>query len=205
MSGADCRPSAVEQLNDRRSGRCPRSWARRSGVAVSVALVALAGASAALGADQQVNHERIVESFVEPDFCGTGQDINIAVDIRLTQWFAPHRADYKETATGKATFTNPSTGDVVLNRFAGQTSVVNVSGDPEGDHVQDVTVKGVPELIKPLRGGVLSRDAGQVVLRQTIEGGEVVDNEILVNKGPHPDLESDFELFCQVMTPALGL
>jgi aryl-alcohol dehydrogenase-like predicted oxidoreductase len=64
--------------------------------------------------------------------------------IRLTQWFAPHKADYKETATGKVTFTNPSTGDVVLNRFAGQTSVVNVSGDPEGDHVQDVTVKGSP-------------------------------------------------------------
>jgi hypothetical protein len=27
----------------------------------------------------------------------------------------------------------------------------------------------------------------------------------LINKGPHPDLESDFELFCETLVPALGI
>ena len=35
-------------------------------------------------------------------------------------------------------------------------------------------------------GRVLIRDAGYVVIRQTIEDDEIVDQEVLVNKGPHP-------------------
>ena len=54
-------------------------------------------------------------------------------------------------------------------------------------------------------GRVLIRDAGYVVIRQTIEDDEIVDQEVLVNKGPHPDLESDFELFCETLVPALGI
>jgi hypothetical protein len=83
--------------------------------------------------------------------------------------------------------------------------VVNVSGDPEGDHVEEVTVKGLPERWKLAHGGVLIRDAGYVTLLQTIENDEPVDLEVLVNKGPHPDLDSDFELFCEVMPEALGI
>jgi hypothetical protein len=85
------------------------------------------------------------------------------------------------------------------------TWVVIISGDPEGDHVQEVTVAGLPELWKLAHGSVLIRDAGYVVLVQTIEDDEVVDNEVLINKGPHPDLDSDFELFCEVMPGALGI
>jgi hypothetical protein len=43
------------------------------------------------------------------------------------------------------------------------------------------------------------------VIRQTIEDEEIVDQEVLVEKGPHPDLDSDFELFCQTLVPALGI
>jgi hypothetical protein len=54
-------------------------------------------------------------------------------------------------------------------------------------------------------GRVLIRDAGYVVIRQTIEDDEIVDQEVLINKGPHPDLDSGFELFCEVMPEALGI
>jgi hypothetical protein len=95
--------------------------------------------------------------------------------------------------------------NIAINHFAGPTWVVLISGDPEGDHVEEVTVKGLPERWKLAHGRVLIRDAGYVVIRNTIVDGDVVDQEILVDKGPHPDLESDFELFCETLVPALGI
>ena len=35
------------------------------------------------------------------------------------------------------------------------------------------------------------------------ETDEFISSEVIVNKGPHPDLDSDFELFCEVVAPAL--
>jgi len=150
-------------------------------------------------------HFRDVFTDVDDDFCGTGQRIDIAGNVLVNEWQAPHKGDFKTTASGKITLTNPLTGDTAVSRFAGPTWVVNISGDPEGDHVQQVTVAGLPELWKLAHGRVLIRDAGYVVLLQTIEDDEVVDNEVLINKGPHPDLDSDFDLFCEVMPAALGI
>jgi hypothetical protein len=174
-------------------------------IAAGVALFAAVAAPGTLAAGQQHNHFRDVGTDVDDDFCGTGQTINIAFDVVVNEWLAPHKADFKTTASGKLTLTNPATGDTVLGRFAGPTWVVNISGDPEGDHVEEVTVKGLPELWKLPHGRVLIRDAGYVVIRQTIENGEVVDQEVLVNKGPHPDLDSDFELGCEILVRALGI
>ena len=43
------------------------------------------------------------------------------------------------------------------------------------------------------------RDAGYIVFRVTFDGDTFVGSEIVVNKGPHPQADSDFELFCQIM------
>lgn len=129
----------------------------------------------------------------------------IAFNVVVNEWEAPHKADFKGTNSGTVTLTNPLTGDTAVDRFAGPFWVVLISGDPEGDHVEEVTTKGLPERWKLAHGGVLIRDAGYVVIRQTIEDGEIVDQEVLVNKGPHPDLDSDFELFCEILVPALGI
>jgi hypothetical protein len=43
------------------------------------------------------------------------------------------------------------------------------------------------------------------VLHNTFDGDEFIGGEIVVNKGPHPQAESGFELFCQIMPEALGL
>ena len=93
--------------------------------------------------------------------------------------------------------TNPLTADTVISQFAGPTWIETVSGDPDGLHVEEVTIKGLPELIKTQHGGVLIRDAGYIVFRNTFDGDEFIGGEIVVNKGPHPEAESDFELFCQ--------
>jgi hypothetical protein len=34
--------------------------------------------------------------------------------------------------------------------------------------------------------------------------GDFISGEILVNSGPHPEADSDFVLFCEVITAALS-
>jgi hypothetical protein len=207
MSNADALSRVAESASGKRRGSRLRLRACRLAAAtgMGVALLAITAAPAALAAGQQGNHFRDVGTDVDPDFCGTGQEVDIAFNVRVNEWLAPHKADFKTTASGKVILTNPLTGDSVISQFAGPTWVETVSGDPAGLHVEEVTTKGLPELIKTPRGGVLTRDAGYIVLRNTFDGDEFISGEIVVNKGPHPEAESDFELFCQVVPAALGL
>jgi len=207
MSGAGAMWYAVESANARKTGSRLRSRARRFAAAtgVAVVLVAIAATPAALGASPQGNHFRDIGTDVDPDFCGTGKQIDIAFNVRVNEWLAPHQADYKSTSSGKVTFTNPLTGDTVINRFAGQSLDVTVSGDPAGINVHEFTSKGLPELFKTPHGGVLTRDAGYIVFRVVFDGDTPLSSDIVVNKGPHPQADSDFELFCQIMPGALGL
>jgi hypothetical protein len=180
---------------------------RRLAVATGAGVVLLAAVAlpGALAAGQQHDRFHDVDAFADDNFCDTGQTIEITIDVKGNLWDAPHKGDFKSTAVGTATFTNPVTGDVVINRSASVATDVFISGDPEGIHVVESTVRGLPEHLKTPHGGVLLRDAGFVVIRSTFDGDEVIDQEILVNKGPHPDLESGFELFCETVVPALGI
>jgi hypothetical protein len=132
--------------------------------------------------------------------------VDISVSGHGTEFLAPNQpVDYRNTTEGNTVFTNPLTGDSVILHFAGPLSDTTISGDPEGVHVQEVVVRGLPELIRTSHGRVLARDAGYVVQHLTFDGEEFVSMEVLVNRGPHPELESDFELFCEVVPDALGL
>jgi hypothetical protein len=174
-------------------------------VALAAASVALTAAPAAPAAAPDVHHFHDVGTEVDPDFCGTGVAIEIAFDVRGTEWLAPHSADYKNVQSGAVTFTNPLNGAVVINRFSGPYTERLISGDPDGVHVVESSYKGLPELIKTSQGGVLARDAGYLTLRTTFDGDEFVSQEIVINNGPHPEADSDFDLFCGVVTEALGI
>ncbi len=70
------------------------------------------------------------------------------------------------------------------------------------------TFKGLPEKLSIAGGPTLSRDAGVATLATTfrpLPNGdlEFVSQTFYGVHGPHPDLESGFELFCDVLTPAL--
>jgi hypothetical protein len=203
-----CAGRSADEAEKGTSERARLPWraCRLAAVAgVVVGVVALAGLPAAIAADQEVNHFRDVGTDTDPNFCGTGKQVDIAFNVRVTEWFAPHQGDYKAVATGKVTLTNPVTGDMVINRFAGPFWEEIVSGDPDGLHVVEFTNKGLPELFKTPHGGVLTRDAGYIVFRDTFDGDEFIGGEIVINKGPHPQADSDFELFCQIIPEALGL
>jgi len=163
--------------------------------------------AAALAAPPGHEHFRDVGTFVDEDFCGTGQEINGSFDVRVNIWFSPEGAEdlVRTTFSGKQVFTNPDTGDSVTVSFAGQTTEVTISGDPAGLHTILVTTKGLPEKIQTTHGPVLLRDAGIIAFEDTFDGDEFISEEIVLVKGPHPEADSDFELFCEVTTEALGI
>ena len=65
--------------------------------------------------------------------------------------------------------------------------------------------KGLPEKIHTANGPVLLRDAGIITFADTfdLDTGDFISSEIVVNKGPHPEADSDFTLFCDVISEAL--
>jgi hypothetical protein len=161
---------------------------------------------AAVAANPQVNHFEFSGVSTDTDFCGTGMTVNISFAGHGTEFFAPNQpVDYWQTIEGNVIYTNPLNEKTVINHFANTFSDLTISGDPEGLHVHEFTFKGLPEMLRTEHGGVLIRDAGYLIFHQTFNGDEFISSEIFVDKGPHPDAESDFVLFCDVMTSALGL
>jgi hypothetical protein len=156
--------------------------------------------AAALAAPPGHEHFRDVGTFVDEDFCGTGQEIDGSFDVRVNIWFSPEGAEdlVRTTFSGKQVLTNPDTGDSVTVSFAGQTTEVTISGDPAGLHTILVTTKGLPEKIQTSHAGIIA-------FEDTFDGDEFISEEIVLVKGPHPEADADFELFCEVTVPALGI
>jgi hypothetical protein len=174
-------------------------------VGVIVAL-GLGGVPSAFAANPDVNHFTIAESFTDPDFCGTGQAVDVSISVKTTEFLAPNQpVDYRNVSQGKVVYTNPDSGATVIRHLAGPMSDTIISGDPEGVSTHEITLKGLSTLLRA-DGGVLLRNAGYLVLHQVIDAdGNVLSTEIVVNRGPHPIAESDFTLTCDVLTDALGL
>jgi hypothetical protein len=176
------------------------------GAVLLVAVVAPTGALAIVTGPPDERF-RDVGTDVDTDFCGTGETVNIAFNVRGNLWVLPEDPEdfAKLTQSGKVTFTNPENGKSVLLTFAGQTTNTIVSGDPDGVHTHVYTTKGLPEKIRTVHGAVLTRDAGLIVERVTFDADDAVIDYQATWKGPHPEAASNFELFCEVMTGALAL
>src|SRR3954454_6858723 len=114
MFGIRALSPLAELVNLRKAGVRSRARPLAAATAIGVALVAVTGTPAAFGASPQVNRFRDVSRDVDPDFCGTGQQIDLVSTFRVNEWQAPHQGDYKSTASGTNTYTNPLTGDVVV-------------------------------------------------------------------------------------------
>jgi hypothetical protein len=111
---------------------------------------------------------------------------------------------FKDTSSVMVTFTNPENGKSVVLSNAGQITGTAVIDEDAGTITFLTTFKGLPEKIQTADGSVLLRDAGVITFVDTfdLETGELISSDVVI-KGPHPEAESDFELFCEVMTDAL--
>jgi len=175
-------------------------------------LLALVAGSAALpasavAAPPQIFHDRFSDAFEDVNVCG------ITVDVRSEGVFTDkvffdksgNFVRFMSTVSGKTTYT-AANGNVVVVQFANQF----VEGTPTIDEAAgtitfSTTYKGLPEKIQTPGGPVLLRDAGVITFADTfdLETGAFISSETIVN-GPHPEADSDFLAFCEVLTEALG-
>jgi hypothetical protein len=170
-------------------------------VALVTALIVVP--ASALGAKPvEQFHDHFTDSFSD-EICGIPVDVVIVVTDNFTLY-----ADesFMDRGSFKSTVTNPATGKSIVISSAGLVSGPAPAVDEEAGTITFFTsFKGLPEKIQTKNGPVLLRDAGFVTFQDTfdLETDELISSEVIVNKGPHPDLDSDFELFCEVVTPAL--
>ncbi len=167
------------------------------GLIISLALLP----GTALGAKPiEQFHDHFTDSFSD-EICGIPVDVEIVV---TDNFFLYADESFKDTSSVRATFTNPVNGKAVVLLVAGQISGTAIV-DEEADTITFRTsLKGRPEKIRTAHGPVLTRDAGIITFVDTfdLETGEFISSEVII-KGPHPEADSDFTLFCEVISGAL--
>jgi hypothetical protein len=164
-----------------------------------IIVVALPGV--ALGAKPvAVFHDHFTDTFSD-QVCGIPVDIKIVV---TDNFFLFADDSFKDTSSVKQTFTNPANGKSVLVSSAGNVSGTAIIDELAGTITFSTTYRGLPEKIQTSRGTILVRDAGIITITDTFDlvTGDFL-GETITMKGPHPEADSGFELFCRVVTAAL--
>jgi hypothetical protein len=146
-------------------------------------------------------HDHFTDSFSD-EICGVAVDVELVVTDNV---FVFPDGTFKDTSSFQATFTNPVNGASVIVSSAGQIIDTAVVDEEAGTITFATSFKGLPEKIQTAQGPVLLRDAGVITFVATfdLETGEFISEEVII-KGPHPEAESDFTLFCDVITDALA-
>jgi hypothetical protein len=175
---------------------------RRILAAFALVVSTLALPSAALAAAPQVFHSHFTDDFTGGDLCGVTVDGHVVVNI-TTQLFGDGHA--VSTGSVLQTFTNPANGKAVTVSGAGPTiDAAPVVDEQAGTITFTQTYKGLPEKIQTVHGSVLTRDAGIISFVDTFDltTSDFLGEQVIIT-GPHPEADADFNLFCQVVVPAL--
>lgn len=170
-------------------------------VLVAVLAVAVVLPAAALAAQPVERfHDNFRDTFSD-EVCGIPVN-GVAVGVDNFILYADGSS--KDTSSVRVTLTNPENGRSVTVSNAGQITDTAIVDEEAGTITFVTTFKGLPEKIQTAQGSVLLRDAGVITFVDTfdLETGELISSDVVI-KGPHPEAESDFEAFCEVVTGAL--
>jgi hypothetical protein len=171
-------------------------------VAIVGAFAVLPGTASAAKPIAQF-HDHFTDSFSD-EVCGIPVDVEV---VGTDNFFLYADDTFKDTSAFRTTFTNPENGSSVIVSATGQVSGSSPIIDEQAGTITFLTsFKGLPEKIQTAQGSVLLRDAGLITFADTfdLETGEFISSETIVNNGPHPEADSDFTLFCEVITGALA-
>lgn len=147
------------------------------------------------------------DSFVDPDFCGTGEPVVVEGRTNASVWIGETGGDLQElkvNVNSKATITNPANGAAVIDSVAAQFTNEIVEGEESGVHTHEGTAHGLAEKLQSANGRVLIRDAGTLTYRVAYDADDNVTGfEILKDAGNHGGFQTG--RWCQVATAELGL
>jgi hypothetical protein len=172
------------------------------------AAAAVAVPAVARGEPPDRFHARFSDTVEDVDVCGINVDI-FAEGVFTDLVFFDNDGNFDRfmsTSSGKQTLTADNGKSVVI-QFSQQYSETEPIIDEAAGTITFVySYKGLPEKISTPQGPVILRDAGLITFADTfdLDTGEFISGEIVVNRGPHPDADSDFVLFCEVITAALS-
>jgi hypothetical protein len=165
----------------------------------SIWLAAVVAVAPTLALGAKPEHAYHSESFTDTNFCGTGTSVDGFFESIFTA--SERDGGFKVEHQGSVTF---SYGDAsVIVSFAGQFTDTIVATGEDGVEIHQLISKGIPVKIQLANGPVLAVDAGVIVVLNTVQRGNVVDEQIVSMSGPHPVAVSG--LFCTVVPQALGI
>jgi hypothetical protein len=185
---------------------------RRIVIALATVIVSvLAGAGIAAPAAQAQlvdrSHEHVTDTF-ELQICGL--DLVSTVDFVTNGQERIARSGFplfQGTASGTQTFTNPDTGKSITNQFAGVAfKDMSVTDNGDGTITLRTASAGLPEKLVLPDGTIVNMDVGRVAVVSVLDyngtptntdDDTLLSQSVVFEAGHLPDLDSNFELFCQ--------
>jgi hypothetical protein len=177
----------------------------RAFVVALIAAFAILPASA-FGANPEIFHVHFMDTEEDVDVCGITVDI-VSEGVFTDKAFFDQDGNFvrfNSTASATSTLTAENGKSVIISNAGQFTDVEPLVDEEAGTITFFTTFKGLPEKIQTANGRVLLRDAGVITFVDTfdLETGEFISSEVTI-KGPHPEADSDFTLFCEVISEAL--
>jgi hypothetical protein len=200
-SRSDPRPAGIHYSSNRRFIMQRITTARLVTTALIAACAILP--STAFGAKPvEQFHDRVTDSFSDV-LCGIPVDAEV---VGTDNFFLLADGGFKGTGSFKTTVTNPANGTSIVISSAGQAAGTPMVDEQAATITFTTTYKGRPEKIQSGQGPILLRDAGVITFADTFDlnTGEFISSDTLINKGPHPEADSDFTRFCEVVGAALA-
>ena len=181
------------------------TWLRAVVVALIAAFAILP--AGALGAKPEIFHSNFLDRDEDVDVCGIIVDV-VAKGVFTDKVFLDKEGNFVRflsTASVKVTLTAENGKSVIIQNAGQFTDVAPLVDEEAGTITFTTTFKGLPEKIQTAHGPVLLRDAGIATFVDTfdLETNVLISSDVII-KGPHPELESDFTLFCEVISEALA-
>jgi hypothetical protein len=172
-----------------------------AGLAVALAMALVASSATAAPLTDRF-HETFSDTFAD-NICGI-DGTSVVNGMDNVQILAD--GTFKDEARFTQVFTSTATGKSVEIFVANQFTSKGPIDNGDGTLTVINTFKGLPEKLKLPNGRILSRDAGNVTFIITLDAatGDFISQTVTGQKGPHPDLDSGFTAFCDVIVPALS-
>jgi len=174
-------------------------------LAAAIGAVVL-GTSAAQAQVVDRSHEHVTDTF-DVQVCDL--DLVSTVDFVTNEQIRIGRSGFplfQGAASGTQMFTNPDTGKSITIQFAGVAfKDLSVTDNGDGTITVRTATTGLPEKQVLPDGTIVSMDVGRLVLASVLDYNGTptnADDDILLSEtlvfqaGPHPDFDSNFELFC---------
>jgi hypothetical protein len=161
-------------------------------------------AQVALGA-RPIHDKFVLDETFEEELCG----IPVTTEVHVKGNVLIFEDRIVDLSLVRVTWTNAE-GDWLQDFIAGP---VIITEELDGD-ILTVTVRhiGVHQRLRSSDGITAAFDRGQITFQFVVdlndpadpEDDVLISSDVLFQAGPHPVADSDFELFCEVVTDVLG-